>query len=546
MAQEENLKLELELVQERRAAVAPSLRRRSRGQQTPSRGSAAILAAASALARAPMLKLLGREPDCWRRTVGLGLRSEGTRFALGCFGLRIPPDSESMAAEGLVFSDTLERFVRQFARFAATEPDAHFALKHHPHHVERAARSHVDLVSCEYSPEGELVGITTHLDSRAPAALDYAAWCDVEKAILAAHRATRHLSDKGRPQELASEVRRRMNSAGGTRGGRRLIEYAMRILSACAISSEPMPAESRARFVPPDFRLHRGLGAGAFDVVVRPHADGAVDVWLNVHHAAADGAPMQEMLSRLERSWGGGNAVYPVPDAGQPWFTQSCQTAREDRPITLLVDFLDLTPLCDSRTALNVRLAARFGSPVPLAAMILWSLAKEPEFAGRRFSTAVDVPQDGRRARGVDLISIRPEDYFTEPDGFIAFAREYLACVNAGRRRSSPSFAAMRALSYVAPRYATKVLAANRDRRRATFGTVGLSLLKEAKVFVAPTADHGWEDGFLALGNAALPAGDGRTVGVLTVKAEPERVAECASAFRRALGRASGVFGEII
>jgi hypothetical protein len=35
----------------------------------------------------PLAKLLRREPDCWRRTVGLGLRSEATKFGLSAFGL---------------------------------------------------------------------------------------------------------------------------------------------------------------------------------------------------------------------------------------------------------------------------------------------------------------------------------------------------------------------------------------------------------------------------------------------------------------------------
>lgn len=508
---------------------------------TPSK-LAGILAGASVLMRAPLLKLLGREPDCWRRTLGLGLRSEGTRFALSSFGLQIPTDITTANQS----EDIVARFIQQFGRFIVGEPDVHFILKHHPYYVERTPVAQVDLVRCDYRPDGDLLAIKPHLDARMPMQLDAAAQQEVEKIILLAHRSTRQLSDIVRFRQLEQEVRRQIISHTGLGEKEKCLAYAGRILSAVTISSEPLSAEPCARLLPPNFRQHRGLGAGSFDVVLRPVRDDGVDVWLNIHHTACDGASMQEILGRLEAAWGIGEAPrFPAYDAGRPWFIQNCQTSPQDRPICVLVDFLDFAPLSKYRAALNIKLAGQLNSPVPLAAMVLWSLAQEPEFAGRKFATAVDVPADKRWPRGVDLVSIRPEDYFARPDGFIAFIRDFLGIVNAGQARRSRTYAAMRALSLVAPRFAAQALASNPGRARATFGTVGLSILKNAKVFVAPMADAGWDDGFLALGNLSLSASDGRAIGVLTVKGDPARIAECAKAFRSALSKADSLFSKI-
>ena len=65
-------------------------------------------------------------------------------------------------------------------------------------------------------------------------------------------------------------------------------------------------------------------------------------------------------------------------------------------------------------------------------------------------------------------------------------------------------------------------------------------------VFVAPMADVGLNDGFIALGNLSLPAEGGRTIGVLTIKGEPARIAESAGAFRQVLAKANTLFKTVL
>jgi hypothetical protein len=68
---------------------------------------------------------LRREPDAWRRTVGVGLRSEASKFVLSAFDLDALSD-----CPGQDLSHTAEEqhFAERFARFLQTQPNAQFAL----------------------------------------------------------------------------------------------------------------------------------------------------------------------------------------------------------------------------------------------------------------------------------------------------------------------------------------------------------------------------------------------------------------------------------
>ena len=88
------------------------------------RVGANIAAIASVLTGKAMIAMgLRQAPEGWRRTVGVLLRSESTRFVLSAFGLLVPdaaaPNDTALGA----------RTARGLLEFLAQEPDAHFALE---------------------------------------------------------------------------------------------------------------------------------------------------------------------------------------------------------------------------------------------------------------------------------------------------------------------------------------------------------------------------------------------------------------------------------
>jgi hypothetical protein len=248
------------------------------------------------------------------------------------------------------------------------------------------------------------------------------------------------------------------------------------------------------------------------------------DVWMQVHHAAADGAPMQELLGQLRKALGEREQVlFPAPETWRPLAVARPWHLPGDRPIEHALDFLDFTPLLELRRELNSFREKRGTSPATVGATLVWSLSRQADFRGKRFAVTVDVPATPREPRCVDLVVTRP-DAFPDLDSYVD---DFNAQVAACRKRRSPTRRAMQAMALLSPTAALSLLRLNAERTRETFGTVGLSLLRDAQVFLAPMSDPGFDDGFLAIGRMDLPTADGRRVGAASVKGDrgkPERL----------------------
>lgn len=431
-------------------------------------------------------------PDGWRRVVGVGLRNEHAKFALTAFGLLPPPEEGAVAA---------------LARFLRTEPDAQFRLEHPRWLVERHRTDAVDLAELVFTANGILAGLNLHLDpvrpTPTPAAAEHAV-----ATVIDAYNRTRSLPEATRPIALKRAV-------GDD-------PFARRLLNAVCVTID----HSDIRFASPEFRTRRGLGHHHLTFVLRPAGE-MVDLWAVAHHTGTDGVPLQEMLGRLERAWGIEGARFPTPDewAGDP---RACHLPGE-REVYESLSFHDFTDLL----ALRRRLIAEHGVPIPLGCLLLWLLGREPEFAGVKFSTTVDVPPKGSAERDVDLVALRPADFADLP----SYARAFNAAVDAARSRTSAVRRAMGDTELLPPELHRKLLESDPKGVSNTFGAVGLSVVKDAKVFVAPLSDVGFPGGFIAIGSADLPTVDGGRVTAVTVKGTKEQAATYPAVLRRMLAK---------
>lgn len=433
-------------------------------------------------------------PDGWRRIAGVGLRAEHAKFGLTAFGL-IPPREEGAVAA--------------LARFLRTEPDALFRLEHTRWLTSRHRTDALDVVELVFTPDGILAGLNPHLDPVRPtpatAAVEHAT-----AAVIVAYNQTRHLPEATRPMELK-------RLAGDN-------PFALRLLDAVGVCVEA--ADPPSRFTPPDTRTRRGLGGSHLTFILRPSGE-AVDVWVTAHHTGIDGMALQEMLTRLERAWGAEEARFPTPDE----FTdipRACHISGE-REVYETVSFHDFTELL----ALRRRLSDEYGQSIPLVTLLLWLFGQEPEFRGAKFSSTVDVPAVGRSERDVDLIALRPTEFADLP----TYARTFTAAIDASRVRTGPTRRAMCDTELLPPWLHRKLLETNPKGVAETFGTVGVSVVKGAKVIVAPLSDVGFPGGFISVGSADLPATDGGRVVAITVKGTREQAATYQAVLRRALAK---------
>lgn len=482
-----------------------------------------VLAVARPLARLG----LHRPPDAWRRATSLGLRSEGSKFALSAFGLDLWSDApRPHDAPAPTASDAEAQVVRRLARFLQSEPLAQLAVRHRGVCATAVPRAEVDLAIGQYDERGRLRSLDALLDERRPiAAADQQRGRDTLQSI------ARAFSLNGAQQPV--RVAPRLGAAVDQ-------ELARRVLAATMISFEPMP-HAEARFLPPSFEKRPGMPLGAFNMIARLSADRrSADLWVQVHHAVTDGVPVQEMLGRLQGAWGvRENIIFPTPEAFAPHAVATrCSPANVRREIWCVQDFIDFEPLLTLRHELNERPDVQAGGGITLATLLVWCLAHQPEFAGRKFASTVDVPPAGEQPRGVNFLSIRPADFFgalNHGAAMVGYAHEASRLLNETRLRCSPTSRAMDTLAMLPSALHLWALRANPDRTADTFGTVGVTVLREAAVFVAPISDFGFDDGFIAIGSMLLPAEGGRRVGAITCKGAHQRIAAYPQAIRRAV-----------
>ena len=245
---------------------------------------------------------------------------------------------------------------------------------------------------------------------------------------------------------------------------------------------------------------------------VDPRGRDGCDVWVRINHAGSDGVPMQEVMTRLEGAWGAAAPVaFPTPEAFTPF-----EGARRANGPTDLVEvqfFADFSALLAWRKRENERL----GASMTLAAALLWRMAELPEFREERFGSTVEVGAAGGLDRGVGVVVVRPLDY-AERGGLSGYVSEFNRQVELNRRRASDGCRTLDAVALMPAGLARGVLRAAVSRTTRAFGSLVVTVVKDAKVFGAPVGEVGHPKGFIAIGGVRLPTADGRMVGSVTVK----------------------------
>ena len=495
-----------------------------------------IAAAASVLAGKAMIGTgLRRPPEGWRRTVGILLRGESTRFALSAFGLRAP-DAGAANGRDEAFPS---RIAQALGTFLAEEPDAHFCLEWQRPVTLRRRLPFVDLIVLQFADDGTLEAITAHLASGGPSPPPADVQHRVHADIIAAYNQTARLPEVDRPRTLAENLRQTFGSSDVALG----LPYAQRLLNGCCLSFEECDlADPVQRFSPPAFARRRTLGFGYLSCVARGNpALGSVDFWISAHHVGLDGVPLQELLGRLEGAWGTAeNVTFPAAGTGRAFAGPHPCHVPGERPVDQLITFVDLSPLVALRQDLNRRYVGEIDGGVTLGALIAWLLSQEPEFIGVRIASTVDVAASSGYERDVDVVSLRPADFAkAEPPwgGFVEFAREFNRLMAAARTRTSPVRAGMQTAGLIPAWAHAAVVRSNPAALDDAFGTLCVTIVRDARVFVAPMTDLGLGQGFFAIGSANLPSVDGTRVTSVSVKGSAGQIADYPAILQRVIER---------
>ncbi len=502
---------------------------------------------------------LRRSVDGWRRATEVGTRSEASKFALAMLGLDLWSDDPLPSdVQDVDLDRAEEHFILRFAKFLRSEPLARMEMIHERSRSYAQNRRHVDVSVAAFGPTGELLSIRPYWDSSlaTPKPREELVRERILPQLLRSFNDLRDTWDVC-PLLESDYIPAELDGSPAAPGAARA--YIKRTLSATFISFERFVpgAPAQLRFVSPDFQLRRSPGLGPLNVVCRLSHDGrTADVWVQVHHAAMDGAPVQEMMTRLKRTWGvvEDRTVFPVDSikgdtsttsaaTTSPVSPRPCSTPKASTRVSAVQDFIDFAPVLALRKSLVERDTIRMAGGAPVAALLIWAMAHQPAMAGKKFAVTVDVPVIDERPRRVGLVCIRPGEYFetlSKAAAFAAFVHEFNRLLNATRAGRGPVCRALDAMALASPSMQTLALRNNPDRTAQIFGTIGLSILRDVPVFIAPSGDLGFTDGFIAIGDMNVPTTSGGSVGAVSIKgASATQINAYSAAIREAIGRAT-------
>jgi hypothetical protein len=174
--------------------------------------------------------------------------------------------------------------------------------------------------------------------------------------------------------------------------------------------------------------------------------------------------------------------------------------------------------------------------------VLAWLLSDEPEFAGVRIASTVDVAASNGYDRDVDVVPLRPADYRTGSDpwrGFPEFVNEFNRLIALSRERTSPLRQALSTAELLPPAVHADAVRSNPAALDDTFGSLCITIIRDAKVFVSPMTDMGLGHGFFAIGNTALAASNGARVTAVTVKGDAGRIGHHLAVLQRVIARAA-------
>ncbi len=453
------------------------------------------------------------ERQSWRKVTGVFLQREYSKFVIGAFRLRNPEtESPEKARESLR---------RRLQAFLISRPELHLTEEIRTFASYYKAQPLCDVMTAELDPDGNLLSITPLFDPRLPVPEKYVA--QTLRAVIEAYNATREGSDLNRSRRMTSVLRKTLLKRARFRPLRRtaLLGLSERILSGTFLFFDGMlpPEPLRAtelRFLTPDLKRYHHPGWGLCGIICRFSADLAeADLWWQFNHVMVDGAPMQDVLTKLKQEWGTvGHIVFPplnglisppeIMDCGNGVFRARF--------------FADFTPLMRLRNSLNRMCLNEMNGKASFAALIMWGLSRHPYFSKRKMLLPVDFHnQDGNRQLG--LLIMRPalfDQSRTPLASYCRFQTEMNRKLEETRNGYAESSEFLALCSMLHPVFYLLTQKLAPKALEEIVGTMGISIIADAEVFVSPLTDF-QIDGFMSLGSALIPTLNGRRAGSVCI-----------------------------
>jgi hypothetical protein len=241
------------------------------------------------------------------------------------------------------------------------------------------------------------------------------------------------------------------------------------------------------------------------------------------HHVPVDGMPMQELLRKLKDDWGcSGRILYPA------------HGSREARPEMFYYGnrlfrariYVNFEPMLAIRKYMNEHYHNQMGGQATIAGMLIWGLAQHPAFSKSKVVFPVELSTDTANERELSLVFIRPGQYIDAANplqGFINFQKEFNWRTWRTRMGRSESYELLELYSMIHPLFYYIARYIFPKTTGEILGTVGVTIIRNAEMFISPLSDL-QENGFMSIGNLAMPTVNGGTSGVVSICGDRKQI----------------------
>lgn len=487
------------------------------------------------------LKKMGlkAEENGWRRVTSTFLRNEQSKFMLASF--RLNYTNGFSKPENIDEAKSI--IITRLSEFLRNTPATHWSLSWSLFKTKRVQLFFTDIVEAEFEGNGRLKKLTPYFDKTRPTfsmltdtmiqeALNkliiffnynqsqktsdnLKAWFVLKKLLHWSKKATK-ISHAGK-QELQCMVRRILNAS--------LIHFDI-------VKSSSPNILSIERLKIPNTRLCKHPGFGLLNIKCRFIENlSECDMWVQYHHVPVDGLPMQEIMQKLKNEFGEkGTIKYPplktlVSKPETFYFGNKLFRARI---------FVDFEKFIRFRKYLNATYYNQMNGTATVASLVIWGISQRKFFKNLKYLFPVDLKVFGDfpQERNLGILAIRPRKFFKKQhpfEGFLSYQHEFnrkLFLTRIGKSETHEFFELISMLhpsmSYIFNRIFPSTIG-------DAIGTSGVTILKDAEMFVSPTTDI-QRHGFIAIGKMDNLTEDGRLIGAVNICGTREQVREYALA----------------
>ncbi len=475
------------------------------------------------------LGLLVKE-NGWSRASAIYFRNKHVKFCLSCLRLDYLSHSPD---ENISYEKSARNvLIKRLADYLRQQPGCRWQSTWRRFMPYQKQTRYSDIIEAEFDRKGQLLKLTPHfdcVDNDFPS-ISESFREEILQEVMESYNRYQKLSDYKRIRLTFKSLKKKLSRSilQSVRLGFEIELFVTRIFNGTYIHFEVMAQKpeinSKMRFKTPKFNRRLHIGDGLLNIQCRftPGFKEA-DLWLQYQHASIYGTQMQEMLDQLSQEWGKcGEVLLPAAgsSAARPEFSYF------GKNIFRVRTFVNFTELFQLREKINKKYYIEMGGNASIISLIAWGLSCSEAFKSTKFVCPIDILNlnDLNQERLISLLFLQPGLFNSgnRLEDFLRYQRKFNQRLFATRMGTSESHKFLEIMAITHPAVYSYIIKMMPRALDDIVGTLCLSVIRNAEVFVAPVSDR-QKHGFAAISSCDMKTEDGSSGGCFSFCGEKQQ-----------------------